>query len=123
MENRFKKRDVQRARRVLRVRSKVQGTAQKPRMCVCKSNKHISVQLIDDENSLTLASAGTMTNEMKKTELNKKSKGSAKAVGEKIAQLAKQKSISTVVFDRGRNKFHGIIAELANAARESGLQF
>jgi large subunit ribosomal protein L18 len=123
MESRLKKRNVQRARRLLRVRKQVRGTNEKPRMSVFKSNRHLSVQVIDDENSRTLFSASTLYEEMQAMKLGKKSKEAAKQLGMKIAELAKQKKIQTVIFDRGRCKYHGLLAELANAAREAGLQF
>jgi large subunit ribosomal protein L18 len=123
MESRLKKRNVQRARRLLRVRKQVRGTNEKPRMSVFKSNRHLSVQVIDDENSRTLFSASTLSEEMQAMKLGKKSKEAAKQLGMKIAELAKQKKIQTVIFDRGRCKYHGLLAELANAAREAGLQF
>ncbi len=123
MESRLKKRNGQRARRLLRVRSHVRGNSQRPRMSVHKSNKHLSVQVIDDEAAVTLFSMSTLTEEMKSLQMGKKSKEAAKQLGIKIAELAKKNQISTVVFDRGRHKFHGLLAELANSAREAGLQF
>jgi len=121
MENNLSKRNEKRHKRILRVRKKVKGSAQKPRLSVLKTNRHISVQLIDDENHITLASAGT--NSKSQATLAKKSKESAKQIGKQIAEIAKSKNIDKIVFDRGRLKYHGIIAELANAAREAGLQF
>lgn len=123
MESRLKKRNGQRARRLLRVRSHVRGTAQKPRMSVFKSNKHLSVQVIDDESAVTLFSMSTLTEEMKSLQMGKKSKEAAKQLGVKVAELAKKNKIEAVVFDRGRYKYHGLLAELANSAREAGLQF
>ena len=123
MESRLKKRNGQRARRLLRVRSHVRGTAQKPRMSVFKSNKHLSVQVIDDESAVTLFSMSTLAEEMKSLQMGKKSKEAARQLGIKIAELAKKNQIVTVVFDRGRYKYHGLLAELANSAREAGLQF
>jgi large subunit ribosomal protein L18 len=101
----------------------LKGTAEKPRLSVLKTNKHVSAQLIDDENGLTLASTGTMTKEFRDGEWGSKSKAAARQVGLKIGELAKSKNIQKIVFDRGRFKFHGLIAELANAVRESGVQF
>lgn len=123
MDNHILKRNVKRKRRVLRVRKRVRGSSEMPRLSVFKTNKHLSVQLIDDENHITIASVGTTTKENRNTQFAKKSKETAKHIGSKIAELAKGKQIQKVVFDRGRLKFHGIIAELANAAREAGLQF
>ena len=121
MENNIVKRNIKRKKRLLRVRKTVKGNAEKPRLSVLKTNKHISVQLIDDENHITLASAGT--NAKSNSGDAKKSKETAKQIGQQIAEIAKGKNIQKVVFDRGRLKYHGIIAELANAAREAGLQF
>ncbi len=122
MINNLEKRNLRRRRRKLHVRKSVKGTAEKPRLTVFKSNKHISAQLIDDESGMTLASAGTLSKEFKAKKMGK-SKESAREVGVKIAQAAKHKNIVTVVFDRGFNKYHGLLAEVANAARETGLQF
>ncbi|NGX37644.1 MAG: 50S ribosomal protein L18 [Chlamydiae bacterium] len=119
MENRLKQRNIRRKRRTMRVRKKVRGSAEKPRLSVFRSNKHIAAQLIDDEGKVTLFGTGTMSKDLK----GKKSKESAKEVGKRIAIAAKQKNIQTVVFDRGQYKYHGVIAELANAAREEGLKF
>ena len=123
MDKNLLKTKGKRYRREMRVRKHVRGTAEKPRLSVFKSNRHVSAQLIDDENSITLAGYGTMSDEFKTDTFVKKSKEAAREVGKKIAALAKEKSVSRVVFDRGRYKFHGVIAELANAAREAGLQF
>lgn len=119
MESNLLTRNRQRIKRAFRVRKHVRGSADKPRLSVSKTNVHISVQLIDDEKGITLASAGTMHKDMR----GKKSKESARLVGTKIADLAKEKQIQRVVFDRGRHKFHGLIKELAGAARDAGLQF
>jgi large subunit ribosomal protein L18 len=117
------KRQKTRQARVMRVRKKLRGTAQRPRMSVVKSNQHLQVQLIDDETGTTLGSTATFAKEFKATEFNKKNKQSAKAMGARIAEIAKGKNISEVIFDRGSHKYHGILAELANAAREAGLKF
>lgn len=123
MRNEILKRQKVRHTRSLRVRKKVRGTSSKPRMCVVKTNNHIQVQLIDDEARTTVASASTFSKEFKNTEFSKKNKASAKKLGEKIAELAGAKNIKEVVFDRGPFKYHGILAELADAARAGGLQF
>ncbi len=117
MNNDLLKRNARRVKRALRVRRHVRGSAVKPRLTVLKSNRHLSVQLIDDDRGITLASAGTVQLD------KKKSKESAREIGAIIANLAKEKQIQTIVFDRGRYKFHGLIAELAGAAREAGLKF
>ncbi len=123
MESNVLERKRKRATRALRVRKQLRGTLQKPRLCVVKSNKHITAQLIDDDRGITLASVSTMSKEMKGKKLASKSKEAAKALGSSIAQLALEKQVATVIFDRGPFKYHGIVAELAQAAREAGLQF
>lgn len=119
MENQISLRNKQRKKRTMRVRKHLRGTADKPRLSVLKTNVHISAQLIDDDKGITLLSAGTMQKDMG----GRKSKETARLVGSKIAELAKQKQIVKIVFDRGRNKYHGLIKELAGAVREAGLQF
>jgi len=114
----LEKRIELRKKRALRVRKKLRGSSERPRMTVQKSNKHLSVQVIDDTQHKTLVSYGTLN----KGEKGKKSRESAKQIGKKIAELAKGQKIEKVVFDRGHNKFHGLIADLVNAAREEGLQ-
>ena len=103
-----------------RVRAKISGTAARPRLNVFRSNANIYAQLIDDEAGITLVGFSTLS---KGAKGQKKSKEGARFVGAKLAELAKEKNIEHVVFDRGRFKFHGIIAELADAARENGLKF
>lgn len=120
MENSIKQRNIRRKRRSLRVRKSVRGTLEKPRLTVFRSNKHLSAQIIDDENHATLFGIGTMSKEFAGA---KKSKEAAREIGKRIAAEAKKKNIETVIFDRGHYKYHGIIAELANAAREEGLKF
>lgn len=110
-------------KRALRVRKHLRGTAAKPRLCVIKSNAHIQVQLIDDHAGVTLGSTATYSKEFRDTEFNRRNKASAKKIGEKIAQIAQEKNIKEVIFDRGPSKYHGVLAELANAARAAGLQF
>lgn len=120
MDHAQKKRKRARLARVLRVRHNIRGTAIKPRLSVSKTNRHLYVQLIDDEKGVTIGGIGTLTK--KKTD-QKKSKTTAKHLGAEIAKIAKKHEITTAIFDRGRYKYHGIIAELANGAREAGLQF
>lgn len=120
MDKSKKKRIKARQNRVYRVRKKLHGTAERPRFTVSKTNCHIYAQLIDDDASLTLVGFGTLS---KDSSVKKKSKEAAKEIGKQIGELAKKKNINSVIFDRGRYKFHGVIAELANGAREAGLQF
>lgn len=123
MINIVKNRHRLRKTRALRVRKHIHGTASKPRLCVVKSNKHIQVQLIDDDSHATIASAATFSKEFKNTEFARRNKASAAKLGEKIAQIATQKNIKEIVFDRGPFKYHGILAALADSARNAGLQF
>jgi large subunit ribosomal protein L18 len=112
-----------RVKRALRVRKHLRGNGDKPRLCVVKSNKHINVQIIDDEKGITLGSISTYSSEFKGTEFGKRNKASARKLGERIAEIAKEKNIKEFVFDRGPFKYHGILAELADAVRSAGLQF
>jgi len=107
-------------RRHNRVRSKARGTVKAPRLSVFKSNKCNYVQLINDEKGLTLASASDL--EIKNFE-KKTKKEKASEVGKLIAKKALDKKINTVVFDRGGNKYHGRVQEIASGAREGGLKF
>ena len=109
--------------RTMRVRKKLRGTSDKPRLCVIKSNKHIHVQLIDDEAGRTIGTAATFSKEFQNTEFSKKNKASAANLGETIAEIAKKNDVTQVVFDRGPFKYHGILAALADSARAAGLQF
>ena len=123
MNNLAKKNSQLRQKRALRVRKHLNGTSSKPRLCVVKSNNHIQAQLIDDEAGRTLGGVATFSKEFRETEFNKKNKASARKLGEQIAEIAKSKNIKEVIFDRGPFKYHGILAELADAARAGGLQF
>ncbi len=123
MENRLKGRDSRRKRRAQHVRKHVRGAKERPRLTVFRSNKHLLAQIIDDESRMTLFGLGTMSKEFKGTDFSKKSKTAAKEIGKRIAAEAKKRKIEAVVFDRGHYKYHGLIAELANAAREEGLKF
>jgi large subunit ribosomal protein L18 len=109
-----------RERRHLRLRQKVRGTAQRPRMSVCFTGKHIYVQFIDDLGGKTVASMSTVAPEAKGTKANLEG---AKKVGVLAAQKAKEKNITEVVFDRGGFRYHGRVKALADAAREAGLKF
>lgn len=123
MKNTILKLHQMRRKRAMRNRKKLRGTETTPRMCVVKSNKHIQVQIIDDETGRTLGAASTFSKEFRGTPFAKKNKESARKLGERIAEIAKSHQIKAVVFDRGPFKYHGILAELADAARNSGLQF
>jgi len=107
-------------RRHARVRQKIAGTAQRPRMAVCLTGSHIYVQFIDDGAGRTLASASTLAAEGKGTKPNV---AGAKKLGALAAAKAKEKNITEVVFDRGGFRYHGRVKALADAAREAGLKF
>ena len=113
-------RKAERVRRHKRVRRKVSGTAECPRLCVFRSNSNLYVQVIDDVKGVTLAQASTLDKEVKTKKANKEA---AKEVGTLIAKRAMEKKIKTVVFDRGGYIYHGVVKELAEAAREGGLEF
>ena len=114
-------RTASRLRRQLRGRKKIAGTAERPRLVVTKSSKHISVQVVDDLVGKTLASASTMEADLRGLDGDKTAK--AKRVGELVAERAKTAGVEGVVFDRAGNKYHGRIAALADGAREGGLTF
>ena len=110
-----------RARRAFRVRKKVSGTASRPRLVVSRSSRHLFVQVIDDSQGKTLAFASTMETDLRADKGDKTAK--SKAVGALIASRAKAAGVSTVVFDRAGNKYHGRTAAVADSARENGLEF
>ena len=109
-----------RQKRHLKVRNKISGTAERPRLCVYRSNQNIYAQVIDDVAGNTLASASTLDKEIKTKHANKEA---AKEVGALIAKRTLEKNIKEVVFDRGGYIYHGVVKELAEAAREAGLEF
>lgn len=121
----FKKvdREAKRQKRRYRIRKKVSGTAETPRMSVYRSLSHMYVQLIDDVNGVTLVSASTADKEMKADIANGANVEAAKTVGKKIAERAIAKGIETVVFDRSGYLYTGRVQALADAAREAGLKF
>jgi large subunit ribosomal protein L18 len=114
-------RAVGKARRHFRVRKNVRGTAERPRLVVTRSTRHITAQIIDDLKGHTLASASTLDTSLRGGEGDKSAK--AGKVGALLAERAKAAGVSKVVFDRGGNKYAGRIAALADAAREAGLEF
>ena len=110
-----------RRRRHFRVRKRVVGSAERPRLVVSRSSRHLVAQIVDDSIGQTLVSASTMETTLRESKDDKSAK--ARFVGAEIARRAKEKGISTVVFDRGGNKYTGRIAALADSARENGLDF
>jgi large subunit ribosomal protein L18 len=115
------KRAVGKARRHFRVRKNVRGSAERPRLVVNRSSRHITAQIIDDLKGHTLASASTLDATIRGTDGDKKAL--AAQVGTLLAERAKAAGVGKVVFDRGGNKYAGRIAALADAAREAGLEF
>ncbi len=123
MDKNIKKREA-RIRRHKRIRKKVHGTAERPRLCVFRSNKHIYAQIIDDEDRVTLVSASSLDKEViSQLDKNATKKTVSRIVGKVIAKRALEKGIENVVFDRGGYLYHGRVKELAEGARENGLKF
>jgi large subunit ribosomal protein L18 len=122
MENYVIKRRRLRVKRAQRVRKALIGTEHRPRLAICKSNQHIYAQIIDDDQMKTLVALGTRSKELRGTPFARKSKESAREIGKRIAMIAKKRGIERLVLDRGPFKYHGILAELADAVRAGGLQ-
>ena len=112
-----------RIRRHRRIRCKVKGSSERPRMAVFRSNQHIYVQVIDDTNHHTLVAASSLDPEVKDSISGGGNCTASSAIGKLIAQRSLSKGISKVVFDRGGNLYHGRVKALADAAREAGLEF
>ncbi|HHY43803.1 MAG TPA: 50S ribosomal protein L18 [Coprothermobacter sp.] len=106
-----------------RIRKHITGTAERPRLCVFRSSRHIYAQIIDDQSGRTLVSASTLEKELRDQIKGLKKTEQAAAVGRLIAERALEKGIKTVVFDRGGYKYHGRVKALADASREAGLEF
>ena len=121
--DRSKQKYIARHKRKKRVRKKIIGTRQRPRLSVFRSLKHIYAQIIDDEAGDTLIAASTLSPELKDNLSTQGNVSAAKQVGTLIARRAKERQIESVIFDRGGNLYHGRIKALADAAREEGLQF
>ena len=113
-------RKFERKRRHVRVRNKINGTTERPRLCIYRSNNNLFAQIIDDVNGVTLVSASTLDKTVKTKHSNIEA---AKEVGTLIAKRAIEKNIETVVFDRSGYIYHGVVKEFAEAAREAGLKF
>lgn len=118
-----KERALARIKRKVRVRQKVRGTADRPRLCVFRSAKHIYAQIIEDTSGTTLAAAGSVNTGIVEAGTCSGNVESAKAVGRAIAKMALEKNIKQVVFDRNGFLYHGRVKALAEAARETGLSF
>lgn len=116
-------RNKSRERRHRRVRGRISGTPERPRLNVYRSNKHIYAQVIDDVSGRTIVSASTLDKEFAGQEEHGSTMEAARKIGELVAKRALEKGLSAVVFDRGGYLYHGRIQALADAAREAGLQF
>jgi large subunit ribosomal protein L18 len=116
-----KKLRTRKLKRAMRVRKALKNRCMKPRLSVNKSNAHIYVQLIDDKTGKTLCSCSTLS--LKREDANKANIASAKIVGEEIAKKSIALGVKEITFDRGPFKYHGVLAALADAARQSGLEF
>lgn len=114
---------VGRERRKLRIRRKVNGTAERPRLSVFRSARHIYAQIIDDASGTTLAAASTLSKELEGQLAEDNKVDAAKKVGKLIAAACKEKGITKIVFDRNGYLYHGRVSALAQAAREGGLEF
>jgi len=121
MSSSTKDRQSARIRRHFRVRKKVVGTAERPRLAVFRSNKHISAQVIDDRSGRTLAAASTVEKALRDAG-GTSNVAAASAVGRLVAERARSAGVTRVVFDRGGFKYHGRVAAVADAAREAGLE-
>ena len=118
---RGKSKSAAKGRRHARLRKRITGTAERPRLVVTRSSRHVFVQIVDDTKGHTVASASTMEADLRGFEGDKTAK--ARKVGELVAERAKKAGVSAVVFDRGGFLFHGRVKALADAAREGGLEF
>ena len=123
MNRRTNPKEKARFRRKLRIRKKIRGTVERPRLSVFRSNRHIFAQLIDDERGVTLVATSSFSKELREKDVEGGKKGMAREVGALIAQKAKAQGIEQVVFDRSGYLFHGRVKALADAAREEGLKF
>ncbi len=112
-----------RLRRKKRIRKKIRGTSERPRLCVFRSAKHIYAQVIDDDRGVTLVQASTLSKELRGSLDSLSKKEAARKVGELVAKKALEKGIKKIVFDRNGFLYHGRIKELADAARQNGLEF
>ncbi|MEX0662598.1 MAG: 50S ribosomal protein L18 [Balneolaceae bacterium] len=120
-KNKVKKQRRDKIRR--RVRATIRGTAERPRLSIFKSNKHVYLQLINDRDNMTITAVSTKTVDLQKDLKDKTSVESAKIIGEALAKVAIDQGINKVVYDRSGYKFHGVVKAAADGAREGGLDF
>lgn len=121
--DKVKVKNVRRSRRKYRVSNSIRGTADRPRLAVYRSHKHIACQVIDDSTGKTIAAASTRDKEMRSQVKYGGNKSAAEAIGKAVAERAKKAGVTQVKFDRSLYKYHGRVAALAEAARQSGLSF
>lgn len=119
----MKSRNVARKKRHARIRSKISGTRERPRLCVFRSLNHVYAQIIDDETGNTLAFASTLDGEVRDKIKHGGNREAARLVGRLVAHRAREAGIERVVFDRGGYIYHGVVKSLAEGAREAGLDF
>jgi large subunit ribosomal protein L18 len=115
--------EAHRRRIHVRMRKRIAGTADRPRLCVHRSSRHIRAQVIDDQSRRTIASASSLDKEVRKSLSGGGNVAASKVVGKVIAERARAQGVQKVVFDRGGYQYHGRVQALAEAAREAGLQF
>jgi len=115
--------EAHRRRIHVRIRQRIAGTSERPRLCVHRSSRHIRAQVVDDQTGRTIASASSLDTDVKKTLKGGGNIAASKVVGKAIAERARAKGVEKVVFDRGGYQYHGRVQALAEAAREAGLQF
>jgi large subunit ribosomal protein L18 len=115
--------EAHRRRIHVRIRQRIAGTSERPRLCVHRSSRHIRAQVVDDQTGRTIASASSLDTDVKKTLKGGGNIVASKVVGKAIAERARAKGVEKVVFDRGGYQYHGRVQALAEAAREAGLQF
>lgn len=123
MKSKTKARKAQRDRRRVRVRKKVAGTPERPRLSVCRTLSNIHAQLVDDANQVTLASASTLNPDIREQAAYGGNIAAARLVGAKLAERAQAQGVKRVCFDRGGNSYHGRVKAVADAARKGGLDF
>lgn len=124
LKKRIKRKRYRRKRAHMRLRNRIRGTGERPRLAVFKSLKHVYAQVIDDLEGRTLVSASSLDPEVRsQVDADNATVETAKAVGKTVAERAKEKGVGRVVFDRGGYVYHGKVKALADAARESGLEF
>ena len=122
MHSELKKTTIHKVKRKIRIRKRLKADANRHRLSVFKTNKNLFAQLIDDINSKTVASISNISKEIKGTELAKVNTKTAHELGAKLAELALKKKVDSAVFDRGSNKYHGLLAAFAEGARAKGLK-